>query len=160
MKFDIIDLTEEEIQKLPVAKMKLLRAAQEKKDELKRKAEQDFKKFREKVLGGGMKNSTLLEDKKAALDEEVNHKCAVLADNLIYNMGVNSLNGVGGNYGPGYLVDYSLSYSDRYIIVRAYYLAITDREERMRRYGADEVAKDYLGEYYTPLYNVLATIDR
>ena len=158
MQFDIIDLSEEEIKKLSVAKMRLLRAAQKQKNELKRKAEEDFKKFREKVLGAGMKNSSLLADKRAALDEEVNCKCAILADDLIYNMSVSSVNSSDAD--SPYLVDYSLSYNERYVIVRNYYMAITDREERMRLYSADEVAKKYLGAYYETLYNVLATYDK
>lgn len=163
MQFDIISLTEEELNKLTVAQMKLLRAAQQRKDELERNAQKEWEKFREKVLGEGMKNSTLLDDMKAALDEEVSYKCSVLADNLIYDMSVSGKSGgtvSGPDYSAGYLVDYSLSYNERYIIVRDYYLAIKDRTERMKKYAADEVAKKYLGSYYETLYNVLATIDK
>ena len=65
--------------------------------------------------------------------------------------------GGGGDEGAGYVVDYSLSYSERYVIVRDYYLAIADPAERMALYTADEVAKRYLDSYYGSLYNVLYT---
>lgn len=171
MRFDIIDIPEEELNSLSVAQMKLLRTAQRRKNELRHKAEQQLEEFRIKVLTSGMKNSTLLEDMRKSVYEEVNYQCTVLADNLIYEMSVcksndndeNSGNGSGnggGNTETGYLVDYSLSYSERYVIVRDYYLTFSNVEERMAKYSADEVAKKYLDSYYGVLYNVLATYEK
>ena len=60
----------------------------------------------------------------------------------------------------GYIVDYSLTYSERYVIVRDYYLSIEDPDERMTLYAADGVAKNYLSSYYKTLYNVLSTYSR
>ena len=167
MLFDIIDIPEEEFAKLNVKQMKLLRAAQRNKDELVRKAQSEVEQFRLKILSAGMKRSSLLEDKKKEIDSEVNYRCAVLADDLIYNMSVCKTTTNGGSSGgggsdseTGYLVDYSLSYSERYVIVRNYYLAIKDVDVRMKKYAADEVAKKYLGSYYGTLYNVLATYDK
>ena len=59
---------------------------------------------------------------------------------------------------PGYIVDYELSYLERYILVRDYYLAIEDPAERLVLYRADTVAQSYLGNYYTTLYNYLSTL--
>ena len=168
MLFDIIDIPEEELNGLSVAQMKLLRKAQQSKDALIHSSAKELEEFRLKLLGAGMKNSTLYEDKKAEMDAEVNYKCAIIADNLIYDMSVcktdESDGGNGGTGGgssgeTGYLVDYSLSYNERYVIVRNYYLAIDDKDVRMKKYAADEVAKKYLGSYYATLYNVLATYD-
>lgn len=166
MLFDIIDIPKDELESLSVAQMKLLRTAQRNKDEIEHKAKEELEKFRMKLLASGMKNSTLLEDMRDAIDSETNRKCAILADNLIYEMSVcnksdndDSGNG-GGSYETGYLVDYSLSYSERYVIVRDYYLQFTDVKERMAKYSADEVAKKYLGSYYGTLYNILATYEK
>ncbi len=52
-------------------------------------------------------------------------------------------------------MDYTLSYNERYRIVRDYYLSITDPAERMALYSADDTARKYLGSYYASLYNVL-----
>lgn len=166
MLFNIIDISDEEVEKLTVVQMKMLRTAQQKKDELIHNAERDLELFRTIVMTAGMKNSTLLTDKRTELYNEVNYKCAILADNLIYNMSLNEpttggdMGDGGGDESAGYIVDYSLSYNERYVIVRDYYLAISDPDERMALYAADDVAKKYLGSYYGTLYNVLATYSK
>ena len=166
MKFDIISLTETELKALTVVQMKMLRTAQQKKDELEHKADKELEMFRTILLTAGMKNSTLYEQKKAELQEEVDYQTAILADNLIYNMSLNEptngdeLGGSGGDESAGYIVDYSLSYNERYVIVRDYYLAIADPNERMALYAADDTAKKYLSSYYTTLYNVLYTYSK
>lgn len=161
MQYDIIDLTETELKALTVVQTKLLRTAQQKKNELYRKAEKELAAFRAVVLTAGMKNSNLIEDKKKALQDDLDFQVAVLVDNLIYNMSLNEpttgddLGGEGGDESAGYIVDYSLSYNERYVIVRDFYMAIEDPNERLALYAADEVAKKYLQSYYYTLYNVL-----
>ena len=162
MKIDIIPLTDEEYAMLPTAKKRAVRNAQQKKNELYERINKELEIFREKVYAAGMKHSSLYETKKAALFSESEDRCNEIAEALLFELNSDKFlsGGTGVDGDVGYLVDYSLSYNQRYIVVRDYYLAIKDREERMRRYGADEVAKDYLGGYYETLYNVLATIDR
>ncbi len=164
MVFDIIDVTEEQLKEYTAVQMKMLRTAQQKKDELKYKADREMQMFTSIALTSGMKNSTLLADKRAELDAAVAYQCAIIADNLIYNLSLNvppdGGDGDDGDESAGYIVDYSLSYNERYIIVRDYYLAIADPDERMALYAADEVAKKYLASYYSTLYNVLATYSR
>ena len=166
MEFDVINLTQTEINALTVVQMKMLRTAQQKKDELYHKADKELEMFRTLTLTSGTKNSNLLEDKRTALQEELDYQAALLADNLIYNMSLNEptngdeLGGSGGDVGSGYIVDYSLSYNERYVIVRDYYLAIENPHERMALYTADDVAKKYLSSYYTTLYNVLYTYSK
>lgn len=166
MRFDIIDITEDRLKELSVVQMKMLRTAQQKKDELVRKFEKELNMFRSVVFTSGMKNSTLIEDKDRELRDELGYQTALLADNLIYNMSLNEpsnggdIGGDGGDEEAGYIVDYTLTYNERYIIVRDYYLAITDPDERMALYAADETAKKYLSSYYTTLYNVLATYSK
>ena len=166
MQFDIIDITEDRLKELSVVQMKMLRTAQQKKDELVRKFEKELNMFRAVVFTSVMKNSTLIEDKDRELRDELGYQTALLADNLIYNMSLNEpsnggdIGGDGGDEEAGYIVDYTLTYNERYIIVRDYYLAITDPDERMALYAADETAKKYLSSYYTTLYNVLATYSK
>ena len=164
MEFDIITLTPEEMKALSEVQMKMLRTAQQKKDALYRTAEKEFATFKNIVMTNGMLQSTLLDAKRAELDKELEYQTALLADNLIYNMSLNAPDVEGGtgdgDESAGYIVDYSLPYTDRYVIVRDYYLAIADSDERMALYGADYVARSYLGAYYTTLYNVLATYSK
>lgn len=157
MEFDIITLTQEEIAGLTTIQMQLLRTAQKNKNELYRKLQQDIALFKKLVYTDGMKESSLLEQKRAELEEEYNYKVGVLAEQLQYALKLNEPypDRGEGDSSAGYIVDYSLSYTDRYIIVRDYYLAIEDPAERMSLYANDETAKKYLGSYYTTLYNVL-----
>lgn len=160
MEFNIIEVTEAGLRTLNVKQMKLLRAAQRKKDELKRKMDREYEEYKKFLMRAGLHDTSLIDSKYAALMAEFEYQCGIIADDLLYDINANGSSGFGSDYTAGYLVDYTLSYNDRYKIVRDYYLAITDREERMRLYSADEVAKRYLGTYYETLYNVLATIDR
>lgn len=159
MEFDVIELTEEEIGEFTNVQMQLLRTAQKNKNSLRHKLEQDIELFRKLVLTDGMKNSSLLDHKRAELEGEFDYQVAILAEQLQYALKVNAPYPDSGDYdeSTGYIVDYSLSYTDRYIIVRDYYLAIADPAERMALYTADDVARQYLGSYYTTLYNVLYT---
>lgn len=158
MEFDIISLTEEEIEALTTVQMQLLRTAQKNKNSLRHKLEQDMALFGRLVLTDGMQNSSLTDFKRAELETEFDYQVAILAEQLAYALKVNSPYPDSGEYdqSTGYIVDYSLSYTDRYIIVRDYYLAIEDPAERMALYTDDDVAKQYLGSYYATLYNVLS----
>ena len=69
MEFDIIDLTEEELKKLTNVQMQLLRTAQKKKNELARKSGQDLEMFIRLAHTNGMRDSSLIEHKRAELDE-------------------------------------------------------------------------------------------
>ena len=166
MQFDIIPVTGTEVGKLSTAQLRLLRDAQNKKNELLIKAERELKAFSLSVMGAGMAYSSLIESKRRELDEEVWRKCAVIADDLLFDISAigQSSEGGGGSGGDApqteYRVDYSLSYSERYVIVRDYYRRIKDVSERMTKYASDEVAKKYLGTYYKTLYNVLATYEK
>ena len=164
--FDVIEMPEEDFKNLTVVQMKLLRTAQQKKDELCRNLEKDFQMYKNIMMTAGMGRSTILWDKFTELSNEFEYKLAILEDNLRYNLSLNEptngddLGDDGGDESAGYIVDYSLSYNERYIIVRDFYLAIPDPNERMALYAADEVAKKYLGSYYGTLYNVLATYSK
>jgi hypothetical protein len=140
--------------------MKMLRTAQQKKDELERKMRKELDLFKTLVMTNGMEYSTLVTQKEEYLQADVDEQVSVLADNLIYNMSLNEPT-TDGDLGEsdadamaGYIVDYSLSYNERYVIVRDYYMAIDDPNERLTTYAADEVAKTYLNHYYSTLYNL------
>ena len=163
MTFDIVDFTEEELFALSTVQMRLLRTAQQNKDELTALLAADKRSLYAKLAEAGMLNSNIYADKCDELDDEYERQVAVLKDNLIYNMSLN-VPGDGdddaGDTGDGsdapYIVDYTLSYLVRYQIVRNYYMSIEDPAERLALYGADTVAQSYLGHYYNTLYNVFS----
>ena len=156
MTFDIIDMEEEDLLALSTVQMRLLRTAQQEKDDLTCELERDKQTFYNIVVADGMLNSGIYAAKCDELDEEYEQKAAGLKDNPIYNMSPNVPTGGGDDSDVGYIVDYSLSYLDRYQIVRNYYMSISDPAERIALYTADTTAKDYLGQYYNTLYNVLS----
>ena len=97
------------------------------------------------------------------LTEEYNYQVEILREQLIFNMSLGEPTtggetGDSGNDDSGYLVDYELSYLERYIQVRDYYLGIEDANERLALLAADEVAINYLGSYYNTLFNYFASL--
>ena len=162
MTFDIINLEESELESLSTIQMQLLRTAQKKKDELWRKALSDLELFKKLFLGNGTVNSTLYAQKRDELNAEFEYQVGVLREQLLYSLKINEPYPYGEEdlEMVGYIVDYTLSYTDRYAIVREYYLSIDDPALRMRLYTDDDVAKRYLGSYYSVLYNVLYNYSR
>ena len=162
MKFNIITITDEQLKNYTAVQMQLLRSAQKSKDELTHKYEQELALFKKLVYTNDMKESSLLEQKKAELNEELEYQVGIIKEQLEYALLLNEPypdDSYGGE-DVGYIVDYSLSYTERYKIVRDYYLSIEDPAERMALYTADDVAKKYLSSYYSTLYNVLYSYSR
>lgn len=162
MTFDIINLKEGELESFSTIQMQLLRTAQKKKDEFEHKMENELALFNNMILGNGMKNSTLYEQKKTALETEFNYQVGILKEQLLYSLSINDPypDEDEDREMVGYIVDYTLTYSERYAIVREYYLAIDNAALRMQLYTDDDVAKRYLGSYYSILYNVLYSYSR
>ena len=157
MEFDVVEISQDELKNLTAVQMQILRTAQKSKNELVHKMEKELELFKKLVYTDDMKESSLLEQKEAELQAELDYQLAIIVEQYEYGMQLSE------PYIPehpdagqvGYLVDYTLPYSDRYSIVREYYLAIKDPTQRMNLYANDEVAKDYLSSYYRALFNVL-----
>lgn len=158
MVFDIIEVTDDYFASLTNVQRQLLRTAQKKKNELTRKAEKEIALYKKFVYTNGFKNSSLIEQKTAEIQDDLNYEVEILREQLLYGISLNEPFPDGSeDESAGYIVDYSLTYTDRYIIVRDYYLAIPDPAQRMSLYTADDVARRYLDKYYASLYNVLYT---
>lgn len=159
MVYDVVEITDEELSKFTAVQMQLLRTAQKSKDELVHKTEKELALFKKLVYTDEMKESSLLAQKQAELQAEYEYQLAIIVEQYEYGMQLSEpyipSNPEAGKV--GYMVDYSLPYTDRYNIVKEYYLAITDPTERMNLYTNDEVAKDYLSSYYKTLFNVLSS---
>jgi hypothetical protein len=165
MTFDILDFSEEEIKALSTIQLKLLRTAQQKKDALLKQLNEDLQTYRYILYAGRANNSSLFEQKRQALIKEYDYQLAILVEQLQFNMSLNEPTvddelGDDGNDSSGYLVDYSLSYLERYVQVRDYYMTIADPNERLALYTADTVAVEYLNSYYNSLYNYLLSFTK
>lgn len=161
MEFDVIEISPEKLKNLTAVQMQLLRTAQKNKNSLRHKTEQDFALFKKLVLTDNMKDSSLLAQKRAELEAEYDYQLNIIVEQLYYGLELNApYPGDDDIANTGYIVDYTLSYTERYNIVRDYYLSIPDPSERMALYTADDVAKRYLSSYYSTLYNVLSTYSK
>lgn len=160
MTFDIIAVSKDEAEALETVQLKLLRTAQQKKDELYRKLKTQLAEYKAITYSNGTHLSSLYEEYEKEATAEYERQVEVLREQLVFNMSLkepthDDETGGSGSDDTGYLVDYELSYIERYIQVRDYYLAIPDPNERIALYRADEVAVKYLGSYYNYLYNYL-----
>ena len=163
MTFDIIVISQEEADNLETVQLKLLRTAQQKKDELAQKLKIQLSEYRAITYSNGVWFSSLYEEYEKEATAEYERQVEVLREQLIFNMSLkepthDGETGGSGSDTSGYLVDYELSYIERYIQVRDYYLAIPDPNERLALYAADEVAVKYLGSYYNYLYDYLVQL--
>lgn len=160
MTFDIIDITEAEVKTMETVRLKLLRTAQQKKNELYHKLENELAEHKRLMYSNGMENSTLYAQISAELTAEYEYQVEILREQLLFNMslGEPTTGGETGGTGmdnTGYLVNYELSYMERYVQVRDYYLTIEDPNERIALLRDDEVAIQYLGTFYNTLFNYL-----
>lgn len=160
MTFDIIDISQEEAELLETVQLKLLRTAQQKKNELEVKLKTDLEEYRIITYNNGVQDSSLYTEYEKDARAEYERQVGILREQLIFNMSLkepttDGETGDSGNDSSGYLVDYTLSYIERYIQVRDYYMSIPDPVERLALYRADEVAVKYLGSYYNSLYDYL-----
>lgn len=161
MKFDILDLTESQLQKFNTIQLKLLRTAQQKKNELEHKLEQELLTYKYLTYTNGTWHSSLYVQKSNELHEEYEYQVGIIREQLLFNLELkeptaDGETGDSGNDNTGYIVDYELTYLERYVQVRDYYMGIEDANERLALFLADEVAVQYLGSYYNSLYNYLS----
>ncbi len=165
MTFDVIAVTEEEVAAMDSIQQKMIRTAQQKKNELAHKLEADLYELKNLLFANGVSVSGIYDDAAAKLNEEFNYQVAIIKEQLEFNLSLKEPTtpddtGGGGTSGgdeAGYVVDYELSYLDRYIAVRDYYMSIEDPNERVALLAADEVARKYLGSYYNTLFDYLVT---
>ena len=164
MKFDIVDITQAEINAMSEEKGRLFRSAQKKKDALYKKLQNDLAEFKKKTFANNMYDSTAYIHREVELKAEYNYQVDIVREQLEYDLAMIDIKNKTDPHGiivdAPYRVDYSLSYVDRYIIVRDYYLAIEDPVARFEQYRYDKVAQDYLATYYNTLFTYLLSFAR
>ena len=138
MIIDIIDLTDAEYSDLSAVQMAMVREAQEKKNKILAETEQQ----KEEYL------SMLVE------------QIAAVKDDLDYQLAYEALGSEGDENGPYRYPEnpnYNLTPSQRFLVVRNYYMQSTeDPDARLAAYAQDTLARQYLGEFYVTLYDLLA----
>ena len=92
---------------------------------------------------------------------EAEAQIEVVKEDLLYQLAYEALGSEGDENGPYRYPEnpnYNLSPSQRFLVVRNYYMQATDDPDaRLQAYAMDTLARQYLGEYYTTLYDLLAS---
>ncbi len=160
MIIDIIDLTDEEYSDLSAVQMAMVREAQEKKNKILAETEQQKEEYLSMLVSNNTAHNTFYALTKARLDADAEEQIAAVKDDLDYQLAYEALGSEGDENGPYRYPEnpnYNLTPSQRFLVVRNYYMQSTeDPDARLAAYAQDTLARQYLGEFYVTLYDLLA----
>ena len=161
MKIDIINLNDPKYSNLSYAQLALVRAAQVKKNKLLADAAAEKDELFRTLTGNHFARTTSYNFFCKRLDNETSAKISDLREDLELEIAYKSP-GVEGNENGPYRYpqnpNYTLSYSERFIVVRDYYMdAVDEPNARLQAYSIDTLARSYLGDFYQTLYDLLAS---
>lgn len=161
MVIDIIDPSDPAYQNLTALQYAMIRAAQAEKNGIVAAAEAEKEKLLLKLLTNRTARATFYGDYCAAVDADAAAKVDVVREDLLHRLALESLYGdenENGKYRYPENPNYNLNYSQRFLVVRDYYMHVTtDPQARLAAYASDSLARTYLGEFYQTLYDLLAT---
>lgn len=157
MVIDVIAYTNEQFAALTNEQILEVRSVQVRVNELRAKKEAVKENMKFQLSeNGAIRSSMSLKSAEAEI-LLIDQKIENLREGLLFYLQYASRLPEGNENMPTnapYLVDYSLSYEERFFIVRDYYEATyTDPYERFQKYCDDRVALIYLGEYHSSLYD-------
>ena len=159
MDIDIVDLTDPKYRSLSPVQLAMVRAAQAKKNKIVSEAESKKRELFLFMLGNNTVRSTALRDAIADIEAQAERDIAVVKADLDYQLAYEAIGSEGNENGPYRYPqnpNYNLSYSERFLVVRNYYMEVTsDPHARVEAFGMDTLARSYLGEYYQTLYDLL-----
>lgn len=161
MVIDIVDLTDEKFSDLNSVQLAMVRAAQSKKNAVLAETEQEKGEVFRLLLSLNTARSSVLQCRYAELDAQAAEKIDAVREDLLHQLAYESLGSEGNEYGPYRYPEnpnYNLTYSQRFLVVRNYYMQATDDPNaRLQAYSMDTLAREYLGEFYSTLYDLLAS---
>ncbi len=161
MTIDIIDLNDPKYADLSPVQLAMVRAAQVRKNKLEQQSAADA----EEVLGMFIANNTVRSAEYGyrlnALGNSLRKDIEALREDLEYQLAYEALGSEGNENGPYRYPEnpnYNLTPSQRFLVVRNYYMEITDDPvARLEAFRGDTLARAYLGEFYQTLYDLLAS---
>lgn len=161
MTIDIIDLTDPEYSNLSPVQLSMVRAAQVKKNEILAKMNEEVEEMFEVLLSRRFERSTEFRQYKKYMAARADAEIETVKEDLLLQLAYEALGSEGNENGPYRYPDnpnYNLSYSERFLVVRNYYMQATDDPEaRLKAFAMDSLARTYLGEFYQTLYDLLAS---
>ena len=164
MTIDIIDLNDPAYQDLSPVQMAMVRAAQSKKDALVAEGKAEKQKLFNMMLANNFVRAITRQYEEKRIDDDTAAKTEVIKQDLLYQLAYEALGSEGNDAGPYRYPEnpnYKLTASQRFLVVRNYYMEIeSDPEARLQAYSMDSLARTYLGEFYQTLYEQLASYVR
>lgn len=161
MTVDIIDLDDPEWKDLTGLQMSMVYAAQIEKNELIAAGEEQKRQTFYRMLSNNVVRSVARVYYEERIDAETAAKIETVKSDLIRQLRYEALENTGNEAGPYRYPEnpnYSLTPSQRFIVVRDYYMStVHDPDARLKAYSIDTLARAYLGEFYETLYDLLAT---
>lgn len=161
MTIDIIDLTDPEYSDLNAVQLSMVRVAQTKKNEILADAEEEKTQLKNQLIANNFARSSVYDYAATRIDTEAQAQVEVVKEDLLYQLAYESLGSEGNEMGPYRYpenLNYNLTASQRFLVVRNYYMTITDDPDaRLQAYAMDTLAQSYLGEFYATLYDLLAS---
>ncbi len=159
MTIDIVDLTSPDYSDLSPVQLAMVRAAQSKKDKIVKEAEKNQNELKFFMIANNTSRSTALRDAIGEIEKQKLADIETVKNDLDYQLAYEALGSEGDENGPYRYPqnpNYNLSYSERFLVVRQYYMDVTsDPNARLKAFGADTLARSYLGEFYQTLYDLL-----
>ena len=161
MVIDIIDMEDEQYANLSSVQLAMVRAAQAKKNKIVEEAEEQKAQLFRFMLSDRAARSSALRCSHAEVDAQTEEEIARIKADLNYQLAYEAISSEGNDKGPYRYPEnpnYNLAYSQRFLVVRNYYMDATeDPEARLQAYSMDTLAREYLGEYYQTLYELFAS---
>lgn len=161
MTIDIIDLGDPQYADLSPVQLSMVRVAQGKKDAILAKANDAVRQLIYLLTANDIARSTVRERERARIEAQAEADVETVREDLLHQLAYESLGSEGNESGPYRYPEnpnYNLTYSQRFLIVRNYYMEITsDPDARLQAYAGDTLARAYLGEFYQTLYELLAS---
>lgn len=160
MTIDIVDLTDPEYSDLNAVQVAMVREAQQKKNEILARAAERKAEYLSMLVANDMARNSFYALTEARVDAEAQAEIAAVKEDLDFQLAYEALGSEGDENGPYRYPEnpnYNLVPSQRFLVVRNYYMQLTDEPEaRLAAYSADTLARAYLGEFYITLYDMLA----
>ena len=160
MKIDIVDLSSPQYSDLSPVQLAMVRAAQAKKNAVTAKRDAELKELLYLLLVNNNARSYVRTRETERIKAQAEADIEVIRDDLNYQLAYEALGTEGNENGPYRYPEnpnYNLGYSQRFLVVRNYYMGITPADARLEAYRMDTLARSYLGEFYQTLYDLLAS---
>ena len=158
MEIDIISYKAVQFAALTTSGVREIRTTQLRKNKLLRQLDKNLKKERNSLLKKGIFDSCIWEQIQSKMQAECNAQIEELRESLLFYLEYIAKTKVDVSKVP-YNVDYALSFEERYVQVKNYYLTTyTEANARFGTFILDTFAPAYLGELYSMLYDELALL--